>query len=292
MRRLFFIAILLVALAGTTACEEQREFDSTPILVVKVNGQDKTLVRVPMDLMGLEKKLFAMSSEGFDFEEPGGGGGAPFFSNGAAVNYAFANSAGSFGTTFGNSDTVVAGYYSNDSVPTYFAGGGTCNFASEACAFAKAVCQYMGPVIGSLGGDADMAAEGMAECLAMDCGAIMAEAEELLNEMFSADIKCAMATILSCVTPQVPAMAGALSSLGPDGLESEAALQSVLTPIGYQIAGCLGPYMAELEAAAASLGGMGGVGSPTSYDDWSSGDSGSTPTYDYDSNPDDWDWTD
>ncbi len=291
MRRLFFVALLLVALAGTTACEEQREFEGTPILVVKVNGQDKTLARVPMDLLGLEKKLFAMSSEGFNFEEPGGGGGAPFFSNGAAVNYTFSNSAGSFGTSFGNDDTVVAGYYSSDSVPTYFAGGGTCNFASEACAFAKAICQHMGPIIGSLGGDADMAAEGMAECMAMDCGAIMAEAGQLIDEMFSAEMKCAMATILSCVTPQVPAMAGALAALGPDGLQNEAALQSALTPIGFQVAGCLGPYMAELEAAATSLGGdgagsAGGMrwGEGSGPDDYSATE--------YTSDPEDWEWSD
>jgi len=263
---MFFVTILLVALAGTSACEEQREFEGSPVLTVKVNGQNKTLLRVPMDLRGLEKKLFAMSSEAPDFEVPGaGGGGAPIYASSTNLDFVFYSSSDVVGGPYASSDVAGVGYYPSDATPAYFSGGGTCDFASEACSFVHSICQYVGPVAGSFGGDEDDAAEAMALCAEMSCAQLVAGAEELIDELFPADIKCALATILSCVTPQVPAMAGALSALGPEALENEAALQAALTPVAYQVAACLGPYMTSLEQAFTSYGGE--VGSSDDWDD-------------------------
>lgn len=261
MKRTIGVVILFLALAGTWACEEQREFEGTPIFAVTVNGKGRAELKVPLNLAGLEKKLLALTSDGF---QEAGGGGSPVYTSSDDLGFVFYTSSDVVGSPYGSTDTAGSGYFPGDVAPGYFGGGGVCDFASEACMFAQAVCQYIGPIAASFGTDPDEVAEGMAECSSMNCSLVVGEIEGLIDAQLPGNVKCALATILSCVTPQVPALAAALQSMGPGGLENEQAMETALTPIAAQVGACLGPHMSAIEQVFSGLADDSGAGNTSS----------------------------
>ena len=229
---------LLAILAG--CAEETPDEVETEFFSLHIGEEQVASASIPIDLSSLETELLAL-------ESAGGG----FFSGRLPLGTTFSAGINTTGH-YSASQSTGAFYSAKSGASTVFSASASCDFAGELCALATSLCYSLGPMVPeSEGFDSG-------QCAAIDCGAISAELSGIFL-MLPADLRCAVASVLSCLTPHIPTLAGLVGQLLAGGEPTSSDIQATLANAEQMFSACAAPFLQYLddlpiEELAGSLG--------------------------------------